>query len=114
MSNIHRSSLSYMLPQVLSHLSSLNMMNPALPRHLLGIADPESIEDCVQYGIDTFDSWSPIFLFDSFSRSLVDFVSSASPSQFFSYPTRVARHGLIMAENGNTILVDLLFLSMFF
>lgn len=28
-----------------------------MPVHLLGIADPSNVEQCVQYGIDTFDSW---------------------------------------------------------
>jgi len=44
------------------------------PNHLLGIGDLESIEMCVPLGIDTFDS---------------------------SYPTRAARHGVLLTEKGN-------------
>ncbi len=43
------------------------------PNHLLGIGDLESIEGCVPLGIDTFDS---------------------------SYPTRAARHGILLTKNG--------------
>ena len=43
------------------------------PNHLLGIGDLESLEMGVPLGIDTFDS---------------------------SYPTRAARHGMALAENG--------------
>lgn len=43
------------------------------PNHLLGIGDIESIEQCVPLGIDTFDS---------------------------SYPTKVARHGMILTMHG--------------
>ncbi|MFO1259255.1 MAG: tRNA guanosine(34) transglycosylase Tgt [Gammaproteobacteria bacterium] len=43
------------------------------PNHLLGIGDIESIEQCVPLGIDTFDS---------------------------SYPTKVARHGMILTMQG--------------
>ena len=43
------------------------------PRHLLGIADEESIRNAVATGIDTLDS---------------------------CYPTRVARHGTILTRNG--------------
>lgn len=43
------------------------------PNHLLGIGDLESIDNCVPLGIDTFDS---------------------------SYPTRAARHGILLTENG--------------
>ena len=42
-------------------------------RHLLGIADIESIPHCVQNGIDTMDS---------------------------SYPTKLARHGTLMTKDG--------------
>lgn len=42
------------------------------PRHLLGIADEESIRNAVRFGIDTLDS---------------------------CYPTRVARHGTLMIRN---------------
>lgn len=43
------------------------------PNHLLGIGDLESLEQCVPLGIDTFDS---------------------------SYPTRAARHGLLLSAQG--------------
>ena len=43
------------------------------PNHLLGIGDLESIEQCMPLGIDTFDS---------------------------SYPTRAARHGLLLTKKG--------------
>lgn len=43
------------------------------PNHLLGIGDLESLSACIPLGIDTFDS---------------------------SYPTRAARHGLFLTEEG--------------
>jgi queuine tRNA-ribosyltransferase len=43
------------------------------PNHLLGIGDLESIDNCVPLGIDTFDS---------------------------SYPTRAARHGVLLTRKG--------------
>ncbi|MBS0289933.1 MAG: tRNA-guanosine(34) transglycosylase [Proteobacteria bacterium] len=43
------------------------------PVHLLGIGDVTSLEQCIPYGIDTFDS---------------------------SYPTKVARHGMLLTQNG--------------
>ncbi len=43
------------------------------PNHLLGIGDLESIDKCVPLGIDTFDS---------------------------SYPTRAARHGILLTNKG--------------
>ena len=43
------------------------------PIHLLGIGDLNSIESCIPYGIDTFDS---------------------------SYPTRAARHGILFTSKG--------------
>ena len=43
------------------------------PNHLLGIGDLESIDQCVPLGIDTFDS---------------------------SYPTRAARHGILLTKSG--------------
>lgn len=43
------------------------------PNHLLGIGDLESINNCVPLGIDTFDS---------------------------SYPTRSARHGVLLTKKG--------------
>ncbi len=44
------------------------------PRHLLGIADEESIVNAVPHGIDTFDS---------------------------CYPTRLARHGTLLTRDGS-------------
>ena len=44
------------------------------PNHLLGIADLESLRECVPLGIDTFDS---------------------------SYPTKAARHGMLFTMKGN-------------
>ena len=44
------------------------------PRHLLGIADEESIRNAVTHGIDTMDS---------------------------CYPTRLARHGTLLVRNGS-------------
>ena len=44
------------------------------PNHLLGIGDLESLENTVPLGIDTFDS---------------------------SYPTRSARHGVVLTKQGN-------------
>jgi queuine tRNA-ribosyltransferase len=43
------------------------------PNHLLGIGDLESLERCIPIGIDTFDS---------------------------SYPTRAARHGMLLTKKG--------------
>ncbi len=55
----------------------LTQMMPCLPtdapNHLLGIGDLESLKACIPLGIDTFDS---------------------------SYPTRAARHGLLLTETG--------------
>lgn len=58
----------------------VNMLTQLLPRlpyekpnHLLGIGDLKSLEECVPLGIDTFDS---------------------------SYPTRAARHGLLLTADG--------------
>lgn len=58
----------------------VNMLSPTLdhlpkekPNHLLGIADLESIERCIPFGIDTFDS---------------------------CYPTRSARHGVVFTKQG--------------
>lgn len=47
---------------------------PEKPRHLLGIADIETVKEAVKLGIDTFDS---------------------------SYPTKCARHGLFFSDHGN-------------
>lgn len=46
---------------------------PDKPNHLLGIGDLESLSKCIPLGIDTFDS---------------------------SYPTRAARHGVLLTEQG--------------
>lgn len=58
-------------------LEMLTMLLPKLPEekpnHLLGIGDLESLELCLPLGIDTFDS---------------------------SYPTRAARHGLLLTQQG--------------
>ena len=43
------------------------------PNHLLGIGDLDSLERCIPLGVDTFDS---------------------------SYPTRAARHGLLLTQEG--------------
>ena len=43
------------------------------PNHLLGIGDLESLSKCVPFGVDTFDS---------------------------SYPTRAARHGMLLTQEG--------------
>lgn len=43
------------------------------PNHLLGIGDLESIDRCIPLGLDTFDS---------------------------SYPTRAARHGILLTKSG--------------
>lgn len=55
----------------------LTELLPKLPRekpnHLLGIGDLESLKSCIPLGIDTFDS---------------------------SYPTRAARHGLLLTDDG--------------
>lgn len=44
------------------------------PRHLLGIADEESIRNAARMGLDTFDS---------------------------CYPTRLGRHGTLLSRNGH-------------
>ncbi len=58
-------------------IEMLGQMMPYLPKdkpnHLLGIGDLSSIEQCVPLGIDTFDS---------------------------SYPTRAARHGILLTTHG--------------
>ncbi|MBY0529089.1 MAG: tRNA-guanosine(34) transglycosylase [Rhabdochlamydiaceae bacterium] len=55
----------------------LSALMPSLPidkpNHLLGIGDLESIDQCIPLGIDTFDS---------------------------SYPTRAARHGILLTKSG--------------
>ena len=58
-------------------LTTVENTTPHLPQefpvHLLGIGDSKSILPCVKYGIDTFDS---------------------------SYPTKIARHGLLLTRQG--------------
>ncbi|MBH1988600.1 MAG: tRNA-guanosine(34) transglycosylase [Myxococcaceae bacterium] len=58
-------------------ISMLTDVMPAVPRerpnHLLGIGDLPSIRECLPLGIDTFDS---------------------------SYPTKAARHGTVLREEG--------------
>ena len=54
--------------------NTIKYLPPEKPRHLLGIADFETIEESLKYGIDSFDS---------------------------SYPTKCGRHGLLFSENGN-------------
>ncbi len=58
-------------------LEMLGVTMPLLPtdkpNHLLGIGDLESIDKCIPLGVDTFDS---------------------------SYPTRAARHGILLTKKG--------------
>ena len=58
-------------------LELLSFTMPRLPKekpnHLLGIGDLESLQKCIPFGIDTFDS---------------------------SYPTRAARHGVVFTKEG--------------
>lgn len=53
--------------------STVPLLPQEKPNHLLGIGDLESIERCMPLGIDTFDS---------------------------SYPTRAARHGILLTKTG--------------
>lgn len=57
--------------QLLSY--TLPLLPEEKPNHLLGIGDLDSIERSIPLGIDTFDS---------------------------SYPTRAARHGILLTKNG--------------
>lgn len=67
-------SLGKTKPEMVEMLTQLLPRLPSdKPNHLLGIGDLESLEQCIPLGIDTFDS---------------------------SYPTRAARHGLLLTENG--------------
>lgn len=52
---------------------TLPLLPKEKPNHLLGIGDLESLDLCVPLGIDTFDS---------------------------SYPTRAARHGILLTKSG--------------
>ncbi len=61
--------------QMVDMLKSLTPRIPQeKPTHLLGIGDLASIEQCIPLGIDTFDS---------------------------SYPTRAARHGMLLSRKGH-------------
>lgn len=60
--------------------STLPLLPEEKPNHLLGIGDLPSIERCVPFGIDTFDS---------------------------SYPTRAARHGVLLTAQGGLNITKL-------
>lgn len=67
-------SLGKTKPEMVEMLTALLPRLPEeKPNHLLGIGDLESLAQCIPLGIDTFDS---------------------------SYPTRAARHGLLLTEEG--------------
>lgn len=67
-------SLGKTKPEMVQMLTGLLPKLPyEKPNHLLGIGDLESLEHCIPLGIDTFDS---------------------------SYPTRAARHGLLLTKEG--------------
>ncbi|MDE3046604.1 MAG: tRNA-guanosine(34) transglycosylase [Verrucomicrobiota bacterium] len=67
-------SLGKTKPEMIEMLTSLlPQLPPEKPNHLLGIGDLESLHQCLPLGIDTFDS---------------------------SYPTRAARHGLLLTQEG--------------
>ncbi len=67
-------SLGKTKPEMVGMLTELMPHLPLeQPNHLLGIGDLESLSRCVPLGIDTFDS---------------------------SYPTRAARHGLLLIQQG--------------
>ncbi|HNA62242.1 MAG TPA: tRNA-guanine transglycosylase, partial [Rhabdochlamydiaceae bacterium] len=53
--------------------TTMPLLPPEKPNHLLGIGDLESIASCIPLGVDTFDS---------------------------SYPTRAARHGMALTKAG--------------
>ncbi len=53
---------------------TLPMLPDTKPNHLLGIGDLQSLQTCIEFGVDTFDS---------------------------SHPTRCARHGLLFTSSGN-------------
>lgn len=68
-------SLGKTKPEMFAMLSKLMPEVPEdKPNHLLGIGDLESLHQCIPLGIDTFDS---------------------------SYPTRAARHGMLLTFEGN-------------
>ncbi len=67
-------SLGKTKPEMVNMLTNLMPHLPEeCPNHLLGIGDLESLRHCIPLGIDTFDS---------------------------SYPTRAARHGLLLTKSG--------------
>lgn len=67
-------SLGKTKPEMVQMLTNLMPQLPKeKPNHLLGIGDLASLKQCVPLGIDTFDS---------------------------SYPTRAARHGLLLTRSG--------------
>jgi queuine tRNA-ribosyltransferase len=66
--------LTWLMPMFNNHTDPRVV---AKPRHLLGIADEESIRNAVLHGIDTFDS---------------------------CYPTRLGRHGTVLTRNGTVKL----------
>lgn len=66
--------------------STLCHLPPGKPLHLLGIGDLISLEKCLPLGIDTFDS---------------------------SYPTKAARHGLILTKSGGIKLSRSTFATQF-
>lgn len=68
-------SLGKTKPEMIAMLSEVYPLLPEdKPNHLLGIGDLESLLQCVPLGVDTFDS---------------------------SYPTRAARHGMLLTHEGN-------------
>jgi queuine tRNA-ribosyltransferase len=67
-------SLGKTKPEMVEMLSQVLPRIPVeKPNHLLGIGDLESLAQCIPLGIDTFDS---------------------------SYPTRAARHGMLLTKEG--------------
>lgn len=67
-------SLGKTRPEMITMLTELlPRLSENHPNHLLGIGDLESLKQCIPLGIDTFDS---------------------------SYPTRAARHGLLLTQEG--------------
>ena len=68
-------SLGKTKPEMVEMLKELYPRLPEeKPNHLLGIGDLESLEMCIPLGVDTFDS---------------------------SYPTRAARHGMLLTKEGS-------------
>lgn len=72
-------SLGKTKPEMVGMLQALMPHVPdERPNHLLGIGDLESLHQCIPLGIDTFDS---------------------------SYPTRAARHGLLLTKEGGSKVI---------